>query len=211
MHLCGSKPRASACATFESLQLCSGKSFTLALFPTAGRRAGCAVGPPARICARRHKPTRPARPCAPRPGQVCFIPTMLPTHQYPGTPLHLAPIYPQICALVSPHAYPPVPSPTLYRLASGPTAVFVDCLSCLPSNRFDKLEYLGVNQSPEGRAAVLRAATRRYTLGPDVDFKTLAAGAPGGMTGADLAAVARAAARIAVDRRIVAIKQFLGT
>ena len=68
----------------------------------------------------------------------------------------------------------------------------------LRPGRFDRCLYVGPPASDADRVAVLRAATRHTPLAPDVDLGSVAARTPG-FTGADLAALARAACLAAVE------------
>ena len=59
----------------------------------------------------------------------------------------------------------------------------------LRPGRFDKLLFVGVDDSPLGRLRVLQALTRRFTLASDVSLEDLARRCPRRYTGADLYAL----------------------
>ena len=78
----------------------------------------------------------------------------------------------------------------------------------LRPGRFDKVLYVGPKASgdaaiaAEERLKVLRALTRKFTLGPECDLSTLAAGLPASYTGADMYALCSNAWMNAAKRRI---------
>jgi len=72
----------------------------------------------------------------------------------------------------------------------------------LRPGRFDKMLYIGVDDSPNGRLRVLEALTRRFNLAPDVALPDLASRCPVRYTGADLYALCADAWMRAVKRRL---------
>ena len=72
----------------------------------------------------------------------------------------------------------------------------------LRPGRFDKMLYIGVDNSPNGRLRVLEALTRRFNLAPDVALPDLASRCPTRYTGADLYALCADAWMRAVKRRL---------
>jgi peroxin-6 len=72
----------------------------------------------------------------------------------------------------------------------------------LRPGRFDKMLYIGVDDSLNGRLRVLEALTRRFQLAPDVQLSELARVCPQRYTGADLYALCADAWMRAVKRRL---------
>ena len=72
----------------------------------------------------------------------------------------------------------------------------------LRPGRFDKMLYIGVDDSPNGRLRVLEALTRRFNLATDVALPELARRCPARYTGADLYALCADAWMRAVKRRL---------
>ena len=72
----------------------------------------------------------------------------------------------------------------------------------LRPGRFDKMLFIGVDDSPVGRLRVLEALTRRFQLAPDVALPDLARRCPTRYTGADLYALCADAWMRAVKRHL---------
>ena len=70
----------------------------------------------------------------------------------------------------------------------------------LRPGRFDKMLFIGIDDSPVGRLRVLEALTRRFQLAPDVSLPEVARRCPGRYTGADLYALCADAWMRAVKR-----------
>jgi len=77
----------------------------------------------------------------------------------------------------------------------------------LRPGRFDKLLYLGVNDSKENQLSVLKALTRKFTLHPDVNLEDVVVQLPTHLTGADLYALCSNAMLASIERNIKYIKQ----
>merc|ERR1712071_712503 len=77
----------------------------------------------------------------------------------------------------------------------------------LRPGRFDKLLYLGVNDSKENKLSVLKALTRKFTLHPDVNLEDVVVQLPTHLTGADLYALCSNAMLASIERNIKYIKQ----
>jgi peroxin-6 len=75
--------------------------------------------------------------------------------------------------------------------------------SLLRPGRFDRLLYCGTMTSPAGKAAVLRALTRKFQLAPDVDLLEIASHLPRSFTGADAYALCSGAWSNAAERVIL--------
>ena len=61
--------------------------------------------------------------------------------------------------------------------------------SLLRPGRFDKQIYLGISEDKESRLKILKAQTRKFILGKDVDLEELEAKTPKNFTGADFYAL----------------------
>uniref|UniRef100_S4R6F6 Peroxisomal biogenesis factor 6 n=1 Tax=Petromyzon marinus TaxID=7757 RepID=S4R6F6_PETMA len=79
----------------------------------------------------------------------------------------------------------------------------------LRPGRFDKMLYVGVSEDRAAQLRVLRAVTRKLTLGGDVSLEALVEAAPPCLTGADMYALASHAMMAAVKRKIALIERGL--
>ncbi|XP_078452530.1 peroxisome biogenesis factor 6 isoform X2 [Lampetra planeri] len=77
----------------------------------------------------------------------------------------------------------------------------------LRPGRFDKMLYVGVSEDRAAQLRVLRAVTRKLTLGGDVSLEALVEEAPPRLTGADMYALASHAMMAAVKRKIALIER----
>ncbi|XP_032804448.2 peroxisome biogenesis factor 6 isoform X1 [Petromyzon marinus] len=77
----------------------------------------------------------------------------------------------------------------------------------LRPGRFDKMLYVGVSEDRAAQLRVLRAVTRKLTLGGDVSLEALVEAAPPCLTGADMYALASHAMMAAVKRKIALIER----
>ena len=75
----------------------------------------------------------------------------------------------------------------------------------LRPGRFDKMLYLGVADSHDQQVTILRALTRKFNLGPDVDLSRVATRLPFTYTGADLYALCSDAMLKAITRQTQAV------
>ena len=66
--------------------------------------------------------------------------------------------------------------------------------------------YLGVCKTDEAQADVLRACTRKFRLGTDVDLLDIAQACPKTLTGADISALGNQAMMLAIERTIEALR-----
>ncbi|GAB6028805.1 peroxisomal assembly protein [Chamberlinius hualienensis] len=72
----------------------------------------------------------------------------------------------------------------------------------LRPGRFDKLLYVGVSEDRSSQLKILKALTRKFKLGFDVDFDTIIEMCPSCLTGADFYALCSDALLAAVSRRV---------
>ena len=79
----------------------------------------------------------------------------------------------------------------------------------LRPGRFDKLIYLGVCEDRGAQLKILRALTRKFALGADVDLEAIADATPIAFTGADFYALCSSALAAAIHRRVVELEREL--